>query len=61
MLKQIIRTAAKDLRLYEDSLNPSLQILFKIIGKERRPPAHVLGFEILYYIQSQSIFKCILY
>lgn len=59
MLRILIRNISKDPILYEDSLSPSLQYLFKIFGHDRRPPSHVLGLEVLYFVKSEKLYKCI--
>jgi hypothetical protein len=58
MFQALIRKVSKDPILFQDNLNPSLQLLLKILGKDRRPSAHVLGFEILYFIRSRELEKC---
>jgi hypothetical protein len=60
MLKYLTRNISKDPVLYQDPLNPSLSFLFKILGNDQRPAAHILGYEILHFIKSEKIYKCTL-
>lgn len=58
MFRAILRRfASKDPELYIDNSPLFYQYFCELIGKPRRPPAHILAFEVLYHISSDAMRK----